>query len=274
MTALLALLLAPACDRGGYDLIPQPNDNFPGVQNLGEVTVGAGTEAAVYGTLGPPLPGAVGGATATFTGTGGDVCVVVDPESVFWAQSVAVQGQKEKYSYPDNYQDDGDIDLEVGLSAFYTGSPGVEMGGFEAVYEDSLGTEVFIEYNECTIFNYLSDPEGHAGRGTVESCTIDTSAHPGKSYTVVLTTWSLPIDDDLLQYAFAIFDGDCSSVSIDECFLPGEVNAVGQTPADETPGEEAEERQTMYSELEQAYCNGEQNIWCEENADWCGPLDD
>ena len=201
----------------------------------------------------------------TFTSTGGSVCVIVDPEAVFWNQSVAVQGSKEEYSIPDNYRDDGDIDIEVGLTAYYTGSPGYEMGDFAAIYEDSLGNEVRLEFHECYMPGYGSTLDSHAGRGALEYCTIDTSVHPGKSYTVVLNTFSVPLDDALLDYAVAIVDGPCSDIGqaaggLDECLLPGEARAADNL--DEANGD--------FALLEDAYCSGNIYEFCSTNPDLCG----
>lgn len=249
-----------ACD-GRTALMATPNPDYPGVVHLGEVEViqpgdlkGQSVyEMVTYEILGPPEVGFRGGATATFKGTGGDVCVVVDPEAVYWAESVSTLDLKDKWSYPDNFEDDGDIDLEVGLSANYTGSPGVEIGGFEAVYEDSLGTATYIEFNECAIGGAQGQSDSHAGRATVEYCTISTSGRAGKEYTVVLNTWSVPFDDFLLSYAFAVVDGACGNIgSLDECTLPNETGT------------------DAFAALEEAYCDGEQKTFCENNPSLCG----
>ncbi len=268
IVSLVGLFAMVACDRTGSEYLNEPNPDYPGVLHLGAfepIPLGdfkqAGERPALlsewggYQILGPTQPGEFGGATATFLGTGGEICLIADPESVFWNQSIAALDPKKKWSYPDNYNDDGDVDIEAGLSAFYTGSPGVEMGDFEGVYEDSLGNQIYIEYNECTIIDTFGDPFGHAGRGTFEYCTIDTSAHAGKEYTIVMNTWSIPLDDDLLSYAFAIVDGACDSVGeLNECTLSNEV------------------RDDNFSELESAFCAGEQAEYCEANPDMCGDL--
>ncbi len=256
----LAIAGLTACD-GRTALMPEPNPDYPGVVDLGEVAVlqpsdikgDSVYEMATYEILGPPEVGQRGGASASFIGTGGSVCVIVDPEAVYWSESVSIIDNKEKWAYPDNYLDDGDIDLEVGLSANYTGSPGIEIGDFEAVYEDSLGTESYIEFNECAIGGYLGQTDAHSGRGTVESCTIDTSGRAGKEYTVVLNTWSVPFDDFLLSYAFAVVEGDCGSIgALDECALPNE--SLSET----------------FGALEAAFCDGEQYTFCTNNPTLCG----
>ena len=83
-----------------------------------------------------------GGATVTFDGTGGPVCVIVDPQTV-WRDDYQLNGNSmsrnptmEQYVW-----DDGDIDMMAGLSAHYTGTAGVEMGTFETPYVDALGVE-------------------------------------------------------------------------------------------------------------------------------------
>jgi hypothetical protein len=274
-------LTAVSCDRLGRDYLTEPNENWPGVVHLGELPVLTDAEFQnpadrieniTYARIGAAEPGTFGGATATFTSTGGSVCIIVDPEAVFWNQSVAAQGAKQAYSYPDNYRDDGDVDIEVGLTAYYDGSPGYEMGDFAAIYEDSLGNEVKLEFNECFMPGYGSTTDAHAGRAAIEYCTIDTSIHPGKSYTVVLNAYSVPLDDALMDYAVAIIDGACSDIGqnaggLDECLLPQESR---------TPGKDASsllEPDADFSMLESAYCNGELLEFCTANPDLCGDLD-
>jgi len=274
MSSLFVLALMAGCDRDMIGLTPEPNDTYPGVVDLGEITpvlesdfLQNASGSSFNHILGPADVGKRGGATATFKGTGGKVCVVVDPESVYWTQAVAAEGANEAYIYGDNLADDGDIDLEVGLSAFYNGSPGLEMGNFEAVYEDSLGNEAYIEFNECTILDWYGNIGGHDGRGAIEYCTIDTSTHPNKDYTIVLNTFSIPVDDDLLSYAFAVVeleagegesldDVTCQShLSLNECTLCNEVGSVD------------------YANFEAAYCNEEQVAFCACHPELCGEID-
>ena len=279
---ICAALGSISCDRIGRDYLTPLSDEWPGVKHLGEIPVLTSAEFQnpndrilniTYDRLGAAEPGKFGGATATFTSTGGSICVMVDPEAVFWNQSVAKQGAKEAYSYPDNYYDDGDIDIEVGLTAYYTGSPGYEMGDFAAIYEDSLGNEVRLEFNECFMPGYGSQPDAHAGRGALEYCTIDTSIHPGKSYTIVLNAYSVPLDDGLLDYALAVVDGPCSDIGqaaggLDECLLPRESRVPGEDDngdIDPLGGAEAD-----FDLLEQAFCNGEIYEFCSDNPDLCG----
>ncbi len=275
MRALLsALLLLPACfDRDGYEFVPGPDPNNPGLVHLGELTISpvdAITDNVIYGTLGPVEPGKYGGATASFIGTGGEVCVWVDPEAVFWNQAIAIQGKNNSYAYPDNVWDDGDLDLEVGLSAFYTGSPGVELGDFKAVFEDSLGNESYIEFNECTIADWYGQSGGHAGRGSVEFCTIDTSAHPGKEYTIVLETFSLPLDDFSLGYGLVVFEGDCNSVNDVGYRVTSPAGNSVTISASYPTGEcllRNEAGSADFTELELAYCADEQTYYCCTNPD-------
>ncbi len=130
---LVVLLALTACDREGRDYIAWPEDSHPGVQNLdervGELPVMTEAQFAnfetrhamsVYAELGAAAPGTFWGATITFTAPGTEVCILLDPEAVFWNQSVS-EFPDENYSYPDNYRDDGDIDMEIGLTAYYTG---------------------------------------------------------------------------------------------------------------------------------------------------------
>lgn len=49
---------------------------------------------------------------------------------------------------------------------------------------------------------------GHAGRGTPEFCSLEYTI-PGVDYLVVLETWSAPLDDDRLGYAFLVAQDKC-----------------------------------------------------------------
>lgn len=270
LTLGIGLAILTACDREGRDYVPLPIDGIPGIDVLNDgedVNVipltdwseeNVRTDAVIFSVLGPPEPGLQGGATLTFTGTGGEVCVMVDPEAVTWNQAVSAQSPTPTYAWPDNISDDGDVDIEVGLSAYYTGSPGLEIGTFEQPYEDSLGNQITVGFNECTMVGSRGQTGAHAGRSTPEYCTIDTSLHPGRQYTVVVRTWSLPVDDGILSYGVAIFEGECSGgvtpsgVSNVECTMPTESDAEG------------------FSDLEEAFCRGEQATFCEENPSYCG----
>jgi len=271
---LTSLLMLTACDDGGRNFVPEVDPNNPGIVHLGEFTpspLAESRENAFFGTIGVVEPGKFGGATATFLGTGDEVCVWVDPESVFWNQAVAVQNRVGKYAYPDYFYDDGDLDIEVGLSAFYTGSPGVEMGDFQAVYEDSLGNESFIEFNECTITDIYGQAGAHSGRGTIEFCTIDTAAHPGKEYTIVLNTWSLPSDDYSLAYGLAVFEGSCSDLQDAGFAVQSDygtnANVIAASPTGECflqdeVGKSAGGEDLDFDTLERSFCAEEQTYHC------------
>lgn len=221
--------------------------------------LGAGEDQGVYG-----------GATFQFAGTGGSVCVIVDPEAMFWSRELNDQGSGQIYKYDDVYDDDGDIDVSVGLTAYYTGSPGEEVGDFEAVYTDASGVAHELEFNECVQSGYFEGSPAHAGRATVEYCQIDTSLRPGVMYTALLETFALPIDDSVLNYGTMVFDGSCQSVPwLDEdgvmqtgpteCVLP---NEVGNADPNGLPADKE-----WFPELERYYCGGKGkvNAWCKEN---------
>jgi hypothetical protein len=270
-SALVGVVAGVACDRTGQDLTAIPNPDYPAILELGVVdvlteaewaAVRAGASADVeayvaYEQVGASEPGTHGGVTFSFLGTGDEVCVLVDPESVLWMQSVAASGTNAVYEYPDNYQDDGDLDIYAGLSATYAGSPGVELGDFTGFYTDSLGNVTAIEYNLCQTVGSDGESFVHAGKGSPEWCTIDTAEREGIEYTVVLRTFSLPIDDDILSFGLVVFEGDCSN--LDECSIPGE------SRSDEDASREGE-----FRALEQAYCDNEQSEYCEANPDMCG----
>lgn len=233
LAALGAVALATGCDYSGDFLFAEPSETVPGNIHLGELTpspVGTLDElraAAVYGEVGATGTSAQGGVTFTFTGTGSSVCLLVDPELAHWSQSVSTQQPNQKYSYPDNILDDGDLDLEAGLSVYYNGSPNETFGNFAVRYADSLGNVVPIELNECRILNYFSEEGGHSGRGRPEWCNLSGTAE-GISYTVALETFSTPIDDNRLAYGIVLADAPCRTLlnnfsNIEkECWIRGE----------------------------------------------------
>ncbi|MEQ1500864.1 MAG: hypothetical protein ABMB14_01470 [Myxococcota bacterium] len=186
----------------------------------------------IYAEVGPSLTTEYGGVTATFTGTGGEVCIWVDPETAYWSQAIGVRptDDSRKWTYPDNVFDDGDIDLLAGLSVYYTGSPDEVIGDFVIAYEDALGNEVPISLASCPNIYGLRDDLASGGRGAPEYCTIPAT-DLGISYTILLRTWSTPLDDDRLAFGLLLANGSCSdlrglaggvSPSTDECFIQGE----------------------------------------------------
>lgn len=227
-----------ACDYSGDFLFPQPSELVPGIIDLGELqpdpfeTLEDIRANARYGELGATGTADVGGMSFNFKGTGRDVCVFVDPETVSWSQSVSRQQAIAGFTWPDNLLDDGDLDLFAGVSVYYSGSPGVEIGGFEVRYQDSLGNEIPVEFNECTIIAANNFPNGgaHAGRAMPEYCTLE-STQTGVDYTVVLENFSGPADDNRLGYGLLFLDGSCAEVETiinqellnsPECLLLGE----------------------------------------------------
>jgi len=142
------------------------------------------------------------------------------------------------YSYPDVEEDDGDLDMFAGLSAYYTGSPGIQLGDFTGFYTDSLGNKIEIEYELCEQNGYPrgdGDNPVKAGRAAAEFCTINTENHIGVPYTVVLEKFSVPYNDSVLSYGVGVFEGVCNpesggfdavtgtqNVKTDECTFLGE----------------------------------------------------
>jgi len=264
--SLLLILGLVGCDSSGFEFRPK-NTGVPAVVDLGEFPVvspdevpGDGITAGVldgmvhYGELGAPDPGVTGGATFTFAGTGGPVCVVLDPEAVYWTKLESPQADRTSgFAYDDNVQDDADVDLQAGLSAYYTGSPGVEIGDFEAIYTDQMGQDHEIVFNECLQTGYSNTPNVHGGRGTVEYCEIDTDQRGGVAFTVVVKTFMVPIDDSIANYAVGVFDGPCQALAPEECFFRDEY----------TLGESSD----YFSELEDAFCGNARklNNYCEDH---------
>ena len=270
---LASLILLSGCDRSGTDLVPVPTPGIDPVLELGELPVidsetwdstGDHESLITYAAIGAPEPGEKSGATFTFRGTGEKVCLIVDPEAVFWNTSVAEMGTTEAYAWPDNYLDDGDLDMMAGFSANYTGSPGIELGDFYGFYTDSLGNTVEIEYNLCESVDRYGNTPAYAGRSTTEYCTIDTEGREGIEYTVLLKTFALPIDDSVLTFGTVVREGGCRN--IDECTIPNE----SRDALVESDGTVTTEPREGYAELESAYCNGQMYTYCSENPDMCG----
>ena len=226
--ALPSLLLfgSIGCDYTGDWLFAGTVENLDGIQHLyaedgGDflVPIPNGSTAdeirdlTIYGEIGPTGDARDGGSTFNFLGTGGPVCVFVDPETVFWSWSIAPNPNTEQrvWNYPDNVFDDGDIELFVGLSAYYTGSPGVEIGDFEVSYTDSLGNPVPIELSECTNIGRQGQTNAHAGRGFPELCGL-AFTDPGVSYTGLLQTFNTPLDDDRMGYGLIVYEGTCENL--------------------------------------------------------------
>ena len=304
MLSGLFLLLAAGCDREGGYYVAAPNPDYPFLQDLGEFRVVSTEEQAAafegddfvaydpallaeddlgrpgvwYGGLGAPDdPSYYGGATFTFKGTGGSVCVVTDPELVFWNQAQSPAATTSDYLYVDNTTDDGDIDLDVGLSAYYTGSPGVEMGTFELVYTDPGGVDHSLSYSQCAQAGSQTFSGSHSGRSTVEYCTIDTEGLDGVSLTGVLNTFLLPLTDGVVHYAAAVFEGNCSALvasagdGIDECFFARESDGARDLTEDETSEDYCGDPDNPWNAgcLEDKFCLTPKklNAYCEDHFD-------
>jgi hypothetical protein len=258
LVALPILALLSACQGSGAEFVLEPSEDAPAVVDYGVLDVISaedwqklGPQAAIdeYGlheTIGPPEPIHRGGGTFRFQGNGNHVCVLTDMELVFWGQSISPIQPTVNYQYSDNYNDDGDIDLFVGISAFYNGSPGVEMGDFNGVYTDSQGQKTTIAYNECKQEGAKTDfVDSHAGRATPEYCTLDTDQREGVEFTAAMQTFAVPLDDGKMDFVAAVVDlgpttdpdnppgcGDLVQGDIDECTYLGE-KFQGDDEADE-----------------------------------------
>ncbi len=234
-------------------------DGLTGQERYDQHVAETGMLPYYYGQLGQAKDGQRGGATFTFTGTGDELCIVVDPETVFWSQSIAPGNRQDNYAYPDYYNDDGDLDLFAGMSSYYTGSPGVEIGDFTGYYTDSKGELVEIEYGECFQTGAQTGMDNaHAGRATTEYCTIDTDQKAGVEYTVVLDTFSVPLDDGVLSFGVAVVNERCARIDKSECFLRGEsLDANGNT-------------KECTAQLEAAQCASDLGAFCCANPEMCG----
>ena len=225
-----ALVLLAACEGSGAEFVLEPSGDAPAVADFGMLDVipleewsKLGPQEAIdtYGihdTVGPATTGHVAGSTFRFIATGGDVCVFTDPELVFWGQSISPISPTVNFQYSDNYNDDGDIDLFAGLSALYTGSPGVEMGDFYGVYTDSQGQQTTIAFNECLQAGYPGSDlvESHSGRGTPEFCTLHTKGREGVEFTVAMQTFAVPLDDGKLDFVAAVVGGKCGGGTVQD----------------------------------------------------------
>lgn len=241
--AIAGLAALASCDLSGDFLFPQVEgipfayeitgpDGGPlvPVRINSEDDVRANT---IYGEIAPSNDSLLGGVTFTFLGTGGDVCIWVDPEAAAWNTAISQQPSSgsdetagERWLYPDNPFDDGDLDLTAGLSVYYTGSPGV-LGDFEVAYEDSLGNDIAISLAGCP--NEFGDNSElvSSGKGQPEFCTLSTIGAEGISHTVVLRSFSIPVDDSRLGYGLLLAQGTC-----DGLFSRSGVGGAGGNPGD------------------------------------------
>lgn len=296
---LTALVIGSSgCDYTGDWLFAAPVDGVPGVIHIfpeggdneyivpAVVTSDAELRAAtIYVELGPTGTVEPGGATFNFKGTGGPVCIWADPEVAFWNQAVATNPEEllKPWTYPDNGYDDGDIDLYAGLSAYYTGSPGVRVGDFNVSYTDSLGNPVPIELTECTSYGYFGQSNAHSGRGYPEACDIDFT-DPGVSYTGLLQSFSTPLDDDRLGVAFIVAEGTCGELAAAsasggaieefeaECLLMGEALFPNDQNPDPGPhyGYDPARAWSGSEAFELAFCqgmNGNMKQFCRKEAE-------
>ena len=133
----------------------------------------------------------------------------------------------------------------------------MEIGDFTGFYTDSLGNQIEIEYGLCTQVGALGQDDSHSGRGTVEYCNIDTSNYVGVEFTVVLETFSVPLNDGLLSFGVMAREGSCSGIT--ECSLLGESLNEDGSVRDCTP------------QLEAAFC-GQSTLesFCCLHPDMCG----
>jgi hypothetical protein len=248
-----------ACNRDNRDFWVKSSD-IDDVQDLGifepipveEASAAewqlAGLDGLHYGQLGAPEdPSNRGGATFQFRGTGGKVCVVMDPETVYWSQDISKSGSG--FIYQDNFRDDGDLDMSVGLSAYYNGSPGVTVGNFQLPYTDPLGEDHNVDFNEC---NADLKP---AGRGTIEFCEINTANREGIFFTTLLKTFSVPIDDGVLSYGVAVIDSPCAPEG--QPFRKTECTISYEADDGDATG--------PHAALEAAFCGGDINKYCADN---------
>lgn len=167
--------------------------------------------------------GRMSGATFTFEGTGERHCLILDPQSVLHDDlRLNSTGGEQANPYFDNFpHDDGDIDLLAGPAAYYSGTPGTTMGDFIADVPDDNGILRRIDLNLCLMQDYFGQAGGAAGRASPEWCSFETQL--GVPYRVAMTVFSVPVDDDLLRFAFELRTGDCPG-TVNECTLRGDAD--------------------------------------------------
>lgn len=146
--------------------------------------------------LGPPNLGSgeLGGLTLTIEGADIDgdgesdpVCIAVDPENT----------RQDGCDY-----NDGDVDMFAGYAEDYTGVLGESIGEFASIWVDDLGIEHSTDNNLCA---FGSPPTSPAARSVPESCAFDTEL--GQKYTVLLKTFTVPVDDNVLNLAVLVQPG-------------------------------------------------------------------
>ena len=171
--------------------------------------------------------GRVSGSTFSFTGTGDRFCVIVDPQSVFLDDRMRDSngGEGPDPLMEDYPHDDGDIDIFVGQAAYYTGTPGEQMGDFVAGFIDNNVVERRIDLNLCLMTDYFGQVGGHAGRATPEWCSFETT--PDVLYRVALQVYSVPMDDNRLRFAMELRTGECPA-TVNECTLRGDADPASE----------------------------------------------
>ena len=236
-SALAALfVLAGGCDLDGRALLQNYDPVTGESRPVTVVDLDDATDAPVVceeddltlcepyvGELGPSDvgTGTLSGASYTFVGTGGRVCVVIDPQSVFRDNRMRdASGTETVNPFMEDFTfDDGDLDVIAGLASYYTGTPGEIMGDFVNTFYDDNGVGRRVDLNLCLQEDNHGQVGGTAGRATPEMCGFDTL--PDTPYRVALYAFSVPVDDNTLKYAFVVRDGDCPT-TIDECALRGD----------------------------------------------------
>lgn len=305
LATAVALALV-GCDRSGTDLLPENSQFAPVVtigelrvmnaQDYWDFRTASdphqwcadednqddnGYRPCFYGQLGMPEAGVRGGSSYTFTvptvvapeGVEDDeveqletVCVLMDPETVFWNHSVAELERETKPLVADFHDDDGDLDMTVGLSSYYTGSPGVELGDFRGLFTDSLGRTIEIEYGECIQRGSPYPGEHFAGRGHLEFCDIDVEGRQGLQFTVVMESFSVPLNDGALGYGTFVYGGACS----DLVSSPREEQVIPEESLEPTPPDDGDfDTRACTKNLELAVSAGVEQGFCCVHPEMC-----
>jgi hypothetical protein len=90
---------------------------------------------------------------------------------------------------------------------------------------------------------------------------VNTDQKEGVEFTVVLDSFSLPVDDGILSFGVAVVNERCARIDKSECFVTGEsLDTSGNT-------------KTCTDKLEAAQCNATLGAFCCANPEMCGDED-
>jgi hypothetical protein len=233
-------------DREPEDILGMPPADF--IAHI-EQRFEGDARACAFEQLGSVSGAGSGGITFTLTMPadfdGEELCVVTDPETVRWTPTAS--------PYPDDSNDDGDVELMVGPSSEYTGILGEQIGNFPGLADG-------VQWSDS---GRVGHPEYCSINGTDES--VDTE------YTILVrarnvpfeTSSGMPFDDAALSSATVVITERCPRVDTGEWLLLGESLENDGSVRDCT------------KQLEIAYGQSGTTLtaFCCANPEMCGPLE-